>query len=137
MSLKTSIILCTYNEANYIENTIAEIEKIIENLELIIVDDNSTDGTKEIINKIPNPKFIEATTVIGVLNHIIIALDGAPNMLAAISFGINIKTNNRIPTKICNIPIILSINVGFIIIGIINIFSYPNLPIFPQKINSA
>ena len=52
MSLKTSIILCTYNEANYIENTIAEIEKIIENLELIIVDDNSTDGTKEIINKI-------------------------------------------------------------------------------------
>ena len=70
----------------------------------------------EMINNNPNPKFIEATTVIGVLNHIIIALDGAPNMLAAISFGINIKTNNRIPTKICNITIILSINVVFIII---------------------
>lgn len=56
MSLKTSIILCTYNEANYIENTIAKIEKIIENLELIIVDDNSTDGTKEIINRINQEK---------------------------------------------------------------------------------
>ena len=86
----------------------------------------------EMINNNPNPKFIEATTVIGVLNHIIIALDGEPNMLAAISFGINIKTNNSIPTKICNIPVILSINVVFIIIGIINIFSYPNLPIIPQ-----
>ncbi len=56
MSLKTSIILCTYNEANYIENTIAKIEKIIENLELIIVDDNSTDGTQEIINRINQEK---------------------------------------------------------------------------------
>ena len=70
----------------------------------------------EIINKMPNPKFIEATIVIGVLNHIIIALEGAPNMLEAISFGIKIKTNNRIPTKICKIPIILSINSVFIII---------------------
>ena len=37
MSLKTSIILCTYNEANYIENTISELEKNIPNLELVIV----------------------------------------------------------------------------------------------------
>ena len=56
MTLKTSIILCTYNEAHYIENTIAKIEKIIVNLELIIVDDNSTDGTKEIINRINQEK---------------------------------------------------------------------------------
>ena len=45
MSLKTSIILCTYNEAKYIEKTISELEKNITNLELVIVDDNSTDGT--------------------------------------------------------------------------------------------
>ena len=52
MSSKTSIILCTFNEAKYIENTIAELEKNISNLEIIIVDDNSTDGTKEIIKKL-------------------------------------------------------------------------------------
>ena len=52
MSLKTSIILCTYNEVHHIKNTIAQIQKAIEDLELIIVDDNSTDGTTEIINKL-------------------------------------------------------------------------------------
>ena len=52
MSTKNSIILCTYNEANYIEKTISELEKNIPNLELVIVDDNSTDGTIDIINKL-------------------------------------------------------------------------------------
>ena len=53
MTLKrTSIILCTYNEANYIENTISELEKNIPNLELIIIDDFSSDGTTEIIKKL-------------------------------------------------------------------------------------
>lgn len=52
MSLKTSIILCTYNEAKYIEKTISELEKNITNLELVIVDDNSTDGTIEIIKNL-------------------------------------------------------------------------------------
>jgi dolichol-phosphate mannosyltransferase len=46
------MILCTRNEAIYIKNTISELEKNIQNLELIIVDDNSTDGTKEIINQL-------------------------------------------------------------------------------------
>ena len=35
MSSKTSIILCTYNEANYIENAISELEKNIPNVEII------------------------------------------------------------------------------------------------------
>ena len=52
MPSKTSIILCTYNEAKYLENTISELEKNILNLELVIVDDCSTDGTIEIIKKI-------------------------------------------------------------------------------------
>ena len=52
MSLKTSIILCTYNEAQYIENAILELEKYVPNLELIIVDDSSSDGTIEIIKKL-------------------------------------------------------------------------------------
>ena len=52
MAQKNSIILCTYNEAKYIESAIKELEKYIPNLELIIVDDNSTDGTIEIIKKL-------------------------------------------------------------------------------------
>jgi len=52
MSAKTSIILCTYNEEKYIENIISELEKNISNLELIIVDDLSTDGTIEIIKRL-------------------------------------------------------------------------------------
>ena len=52
MPSKTSIILCTYNEAKYIENAISELEKNIQNLEIIIVDDSSTDGTIEIIKRL-------------------------------------------------------------------------------------
>ena len=52
MSPKNSIILCTYNEGKYIENTISELEKNIPSLELVIVDDHSTDGTIEIIKKL-------------------------------------------------------------------------------------
>ena len=52
MPSKTSIILCTYNEAKYIENTIAELEKNIPDLEIVIVDDNSSDGTTEIIKQL-------------------------------------------------------------------------------------
>jgi dolichol-phosphate mannosyltransferase len=52
MSINTSIILCTYNEAKYIQNTIAELEKNIPNVEIVIVDDCSTDGTIEIIQKL-------------------------------------------------------------------------------------
>ena len=59
MSEKTSIILCTYNEAFYIKSTIEHIQKIIPNLELIIIDDNSKDGTKDIIDQLNQEKKIK------------------------------------------------------------------------------
>ena len=52
MNIKTSIILCTFNEAAHIENTIKELEKHISNLELVIVDDFSTDGTIDILKRL-------------------------------------------------------------------------------------
>ena len=55
---KTSIILCTYNEAKHIELTISELEKHIPNLEIVIVDDCSSDGTVEKLKKLnKNNKF--------------------------------------------------------------------------------
>ena len=52
MSSKASIILCTYNEANHIEKAISELEKNIPDLEIVIVDDSSSDGTIEIIERL-------------------------------------------------------------------------------------
>ena len=62
MTPKTSIILCTYNEANHIENVISELEKYIPDLEIVIVDDCSSDGTIEIIKRLnKNKKYPDMT----------------------------------------------------------------------------
>ena len=47
MSKKVSLILCTYNEVNYIEDTISLVSKTLKDAEIIIIDDNSNDGTLE------------------------------------------------------------------------------------------
>ena len=52
MDKKVSIILSTYNEASVINKSINEIFSTINNVENVVVDDNSTDGTLEIINSI-------------------------------------------------------------------------------------
>ena len=44
---KNSILLCTYNEGKYVKKTILELQKNINNLEVIVVDDDSTDNTIE------------------------------------------------------------------------------------------
>ena len=55
MDKKVSIILSTYNEAFVIEETISQIFKSLNNVEIILVDDNSPDGTFEKVKKINNP----------------------------------------------------------------------------------
>ena len=57
MNNKISIILSTYNEGYIIEETIKTILDKIENVEIVLVDDNSTDGTLEKVNKLNNPKI--------------------------------------------------------------------------------
>lgn len=49
MNKNLSVILCTYNESKIIEHTINQIFKHNQNAEIIIVDDNSNDGTQDII----------------------------------------------------------------------------------------
>ena len=49
--IENSILLCTFNEGKYIKETVLNLEKNIPNLEIIIVDDNSSDGTQEKIKQ--------------------------------------------------------------------------------------
>ena len=54
MDKKISIILSTYNEATIIKKTVNEIFKNLQNSEIILVDDNSEDGTLEKLEDIHN-----------------------------------------------------------------------------------
>ena len=55
MNKEVSIILSTYNEATVIEDTINLIFENIDSVEIILVDDNSTDGTFEKVVQMNNP----------------------------------------------------------------------------------
>jgi len=50
--IENSILLCTFNEGKYIKETVLNLEKNIPNLEIIIVDDNSSDDTISILNNL-------------------------------------------------------------------------------------
>ena len=57
MDKKISIILSTYNEGSVIEETIGKIFECVKNVEIVLVDDNSSDGTFEKVKKINNPNL--------------------------------------------------------------------------------
>ena len=57
MNENVTIILSTYNEELSIEKTINELIKYIKNVEIVVVDDNSPDGTLEILKNINYPKL--------------------------------------------------------------------------------
>jgi dolichol-phosphate mannosyltransferase len=66
--IKNSILLCTYNEGKYIKDTILSLKKNISDLEIIIVDDASSDETISVINSlksIENLKTIQRTKTNG------------------------------------------------------------------------
>lgn len=59
-SKKVSIIVTTYNSTKFIENCIDSLlNQTIDNIEIIVVDDASTDNTVEILKKYSNIKVIE------------------------------------------------------------------------------
>ena len=57
MNKEVSIILSTYNEATVIEDTINQIFENLDSVEIILVDDDSTDGTFEKVVKMNNPNI--------------------------------------------------------------------------------
>jgi dolichol-phosphate mannosyltransferase len=58
MDEKVSVIIPTYNEAGNIKKLITEIHKNRRDAEIIVVDDNSPDGTAEIAKSIPHVKVL-------------------------------------------------------------------------------
>ncbi|HJH30789.1 MAG TPA: glycosyltransferase family 2 protein [Methanosarcinaceae archaeon] len=56
---KVSIIIPSYNNGKYIGSAISSaLNQTYPNIEVIIVDDNSNDGTKEILNELINSNLI-------------------------------------------------------------------------------
>jgi len=79
VSKNVSIILSTYNEKLSIEHTIAELIKYIPGVEIIVVDDNSPDGTLEIIKKInyDNLKILSRKKTKGLASAFLLGLINA------------------------------------------------------------
>ena len=66
--VKNSILICTHNEEKYIKNTILQLNKYIEDLEIVIVDDASTDNAIKEIESIEsslNVKIIQRSKIKG------------------------------------------------------------------------
>ena len=56
-TVKVSIIVPVYNEEKTIRELVRRLKEVPLDKEIIIVDDGSTDGTKEILKKIKEPEF--------------------------------------------------------------------------------
>ena len=56
--MKLSIITLTHNKLSYTKKFVESLFRYTDDFELIIVDNASTDGTREFISKIPNVKLI-------------------------------------------------------------------------------
>ncbi|MGB9586832.1 MAG: glycosyltransferase family 2 protein [Armatimonadota bacterium] len=56
--MKLSVIIPAYNELDTIEESIARVRTVTPQEEIIVVDDCSTDGTREVLAKIPDIKLI-------------------------------------------------------------------------------
>ena len=95
MDKKISIILSTYNEALVIEQTISEIFKYVKNVEIILVDDNSPDGTFEKVNKINNPNLKVFSKKDFHKNHIIIILELGEKLLIRSLYESSWNSNYR------------------------------------------
>lgn len=57
--MKISIVMPVYNEKETLEKIISKVLSINNVLELIVVDDCSTDGSREIITKLEDPRIVK------------------------------------------------------------------------------
>ena len=92
MVKKVSIILSTYNEASVIEDTINKIFKYLDEVEIILVDDNSTDGTFEKVKKINDPNLkVYLRKSRGLASAFLLGLINSSKLTGSLEKLINIK----------------------------------------------
>ena len=107
MDKKTSILLSTYNEAPVIKKTIDEIFKHVEDVEIVVTDDNSNDGTYEIIKAIKRKKkisIVNLSSIVGTRGFSELSAYGSSKgaldaftKCIAVEFQKNVRINNVCP----------------------------------------
>ena len=55
--MKLSVVIPVYNEKNTVEEVLRQVRAVDLGREIIVVDDGSTDGTREILEKISDPEI--------------------------------------------------------------------------------
>ncbi len=55
--MKLSVVIPVYNEKNTVEGVLRQVRAVDLEKEIIVVDDGSTDGTREILKKISDPEI--------------------------------------------------------------------------------
>lgn len=108
MSLKVSIITATYNSQSYIESSIKSvINQNYENIELLIIDGNSTDNTLEIIKNIDNKNNVDLKIISEQDNGIYDALNKGVNLAIGDIIGFvhsdDILASNSILSDVVNV----------------------------------
>lgn len=75
---KVSIIIPCFNQAKFVEEAITSaLNQTYKNIEIICVNDCSTDNSKEVISKFKNIKFIDLKENKGVINARNLAIDAS------------------------------------------------------------
>ncbi|MCK4423222.1 MAG: glycosyltransferase family 2 protein [Candidatus Omnitrophica bacterium] len=64
--MKLSVIISVYNEKNFIAEILKRVEQVPVDKEIIVIDDGSTDGTKEILEKL---QMFNVTVLYNSVNH--------------------------------------------------------------------
>ena len=64
--MKLSVIIPVYNEKNFISEILKRVEQVPVDKEIIVIDDGSTDGTKEILEKL---QMSNVTVLYNSVNH--------------------------------------------------------------------
>jgi len=77
MNKNLSIVIPTYNEAENIQALCEKIKQAMKEAQIIVVDDNSPDGTAEIARKIPGVKIIVRKNERGLGSAIIAGINAA------------------------------------------------------------